>query len=294
MPTADSVGRVIHPFASGSWLAAQLAAGATPPQLVVVDVRLYLDGRSGYEAFERGHLPDALWVDLDRWLSRHGDPSEGRHPLPTPATFAEGMDHLGIGPDSTVIAYDDQSGTVAGRLVWMLRRLGVNAALLDGGLGAWSGPIQTGPGREPGPLNPSGFPVRPWPDQHLATTDELRQPAPDGHRRVVDARATERYRGEVEPVDPVAGHIPGAENLPLSGNLGPDSCYLPQQQLADRYAHLRDMDVVMYCGSGVSACHNLLALESLGQLGRLYVGSWSAWSNTAGLPVARGDEPASL
>ncbi len=283
---------MIHPFVSGSWLTDQRSAGAAPPQLVVADVRWYLDGSSGPEAFERGHLPGALWVDLDRWLARHGDPSEGRHPLPTPETFAAGMDHLGIGPDTTVIAYDDQSGTVAGRLVWMLRRVGVNAALLDGGLTAWTGPIETGPGRPPGPTGPATIPLRPWPQELLATTEELRGPSTDGRRRVVDARAAPRYRGEVEPIDPIAGHVPGAANLPLSGNLGPDGCALARDQLADRYAHLRDHDVVMYCGSGVSACHNLLALESLGQLGRLYVGSWSAWSNTEGLPIATGEAPA--
>ncbi|MFN0028648.1 MAG: sulfurtransferase [Acidimicrobiales bacterium] len=283
---------MINPFVPAAWLAEQLTSGAAPPRLVVADVRWYLDGRSGPEAFEKGHLPGALWVDLDRWLSRHGDPSEGRHPLPDPARFAEGMDHLGIGPASTVIAYDDQSGTVAGRLVWMLRRLGVDAAMLDGGLAAWPGPLEMGSGRTPGPLQPGGFPVLSWPAERLATTEELRQQSPDAQRLVVDARAAERYRGETEPIDPVAGHVPGAENLPLSGNLGPDGCYLPRQQLAERYAHLRDRDVVMYCGSGVSACHNLLALESLGQLGRLYVGSWSAWSNTEGLPIATGEEPA--
>lgn len=278
---------MIDPIVPASWVAAATAGGdgAAPDQRVVlVDVRWYLDGRSGLDAYRAGHLPGAVWIDLDRWLSSHGVPTEGRHPLPTPEVFAEGLGRLGIDAATTVVAYDDQQGLVAGRLVWMLRRLGQDAAVLDGGLAAWPGPLETGdgPSVEARPLDP-----RPWPAAAFATTDDVRnRPA---HVRVIDARAPERFRGETEPIDPQAGHIPGAESMPLSGNLDADGRFLPVAQLTKRYAHLDGDEVIAYCGSGVSACHDLLALEATGRIGRLYVGSWSAWSSTPGLAIATGD-----
>lgn len=288
---------MIAPIVSSTWLIERLAAA--PPThegrpLVVVDSRWYLDGRSGFAAYQQGHLPGAVWIDLDRWLSSHGAPSEGRHPLPTPEVFAEGMGAHGIGADSVVVVYDDQAGLVAGRLVWMLRRLGHDAAVLDGGLAAWTAsptapPLETGDGPTPAPRP---FPVQPWPADSFVTTDEVlaRDPATT---RLIDARAGERYRGETEPIDSQAGHIPGALSMPLTGNLGPDGCYLPVEQLAARYAPLLEdgAQVIAYCGSGVSACHDLIALEAAGHLGRLYVGSWSAWSSTPGLTVATGEQP---
>ena len=286
---------VIAPIVSAGWLADQLAASsgaaaASTPEadrpLVVVDARWYLDGRSGLAAYRSAHLPGAVWIDLDRWLSSHGEPSDGRHPLPSPETFAEGMRRHGIGDDSVVVAYDDQAGLVAGRLVWMLRRLGHDAAVLDGGISAWTGEIETGDGTLP---TPATFTAEPWPADAFVTTTEVAQRG--ANVRLIDARAGERYRGEIEPIDAQAGHIPGAESLPLTGNLGDNGCYLPLDSLRERYAHLRGAEVIAYCGSGVSACHDLLALEAVGQLGRLYVGSWSAWSSTPGLAVATGDQP---
>ncbi len=272
----------------------EVAAFAGRP-LVVVDSRWYLDGRSGEAAYRTGHLPGSVWIDLDRWLSTHGEPSEGRHPLPSPETFAEGMGRHGIGADTVVVVYDDQGGLVAGRLVWMLRRLGHDAAVLDGGLGAWPGPLDEGDGPT---VEAASFPVQPWPTAYFLTTDEVRERPPSA--RLIDARAGERYRGETEPIDPQAGHVPGALSMPLTGNLGPDGRFLPLEQLAARFAPLLaddagnpdpDAEIIAYCGSGVSACHNLLALEATGTLGRLYVGSWSAWSSTPGLPVATGEQP---
>jgi thiosulfate/3-mercaptopyruvate sulfurtransferase len=242
--------------------------------VVLADVRWYLDGRSGLDAYRSGHLPGAVFVDLDRWLAAH-DPSRGRHPLPEPGVFAEGMAQLGIGDDSTVVAYDDQCGVVAARLVWMLRSTGHDAALLDGGLAAYDGPLD----EEPPARARATFTARPWPAERLADIEDAAGGGPDV---VLDARAPERYRGETEPVDPRAGHIPGARNLPTRGHLDGDGRFLPVEAVRARFAAVGvtdATDVISYCGSGVTACHNLLALEHAGLgLGRLYPGSWSEYS----------------
>ena len=260
---------------------------ALPEGAVVCDVRWYLDGRPGVDAYRAGHIPGAVFVDLDRWLAGPPSAAEGRHPLPDPDVFAEGMASLGIGDDSVVVAYDDLGGMVAGRLVWMLRVLGRDAALLDGGLSSWTGPLESG-WNEPTP-RPGAFTARPWPADRLATADEVASPA--GATVVVDARAGDRYRGEVEPVDPRAGHIPGAVNVPFAENLlAPGGFFRPADELRARFTAAGiddDTDVVAYCGSGVSACHDLLALEAAGLgPGRLYPGSWSQWSADPSRPVA--------
>ncbi|MGD0809702.1 MAG: sulfurtransferase [Acidimicrobiales bacterium] len=250
--------------------------------LAIADVRWYLDGRSGREAFERGHLPGAVFVDLDEWLS--GDPraGRGRHPLPDPGKFAAGMSALGIGDGTVVVAYDDQGGVIAARLVWMLRATGHEAALLDGGLDSYSGPMTTGEQA----AAPARFTARPWPSRLLAGIDDASDPS----NVVLDARGRDRYHGENEQVDPQAGHIPGALSVPCRENLGTDGRFLPVEDLRQRFTDAgvtAGTPVVSYCGSGVTACHNLLALElcGLGQ-GRLYPGSWSEYSATPGRPVA--------
>jgi thiosulfate/3-mercaptopyruvate sulfurtransferase len=250
-------------------------------------VRYYLDGRSAHEAFDRGHLPGAVFVDMDTWLSTKGAPADGRHPLPTPETFAEGMGRIGVSDTTPVVAYDDSGGTTAARLVWMLRSLGHPAALLDGGMLAYDGPLSTDEAvRQPGSFTP-----RPWPGDRLATIDDASDPT----RIVIDARDAARYRGETEPIDPIAGHIPGARNLPCRANVDDDGRFATPEALRARFAEAGITDgstVVSYCGSGVTACHNLLALEraGLGQ-GRLYPGSWSQYSNTPDRDIAVGDEP---
>ena len=253
---------------------------------VLCDVRWYLDGRSGLEAYESGHLPGAVFVDLDEDLTGPPGPEEGRHPLPSAAAFARSMGELGIGPDDTVVAYDDSGGMSAGRLVWMLRVLGQQAALLDGGVAAWDGPLEA----RSTVRTPVDVAVRPWPDRAFVDIDEVAAGADD--RVLLDARAPERFRGEVEPVDPRAGHVPGALNAPFTANLA-DGRFRPADELAEGYRALgvRDgADVVVYCGSGVSACHDLLAMEHAGLgRGRLYVGSWSQWSHTD-RPAATGGE----
>jgi len=254
---------------------------------VLADVRWYLDGRSGRAAYDEGHLPGAVFVDLERWLAAHGDRAEGRHPLPAPEVFAEGMSRLGIGDDTTVVAYDDAGGVIAARLVWMLRATGHDAALLDGGLTAYDGRLST----EPEAVGTSAtFTPRPWPRDRLADVEDATKPA----TTVLDARNRDRYRGDDEPVDPRAGHIPGAVNVPCRENIDSSGRLLPSEQLRNRLRAAGvedDADVVSYCGSGVTACHTLLVMEHVGiGRGRLYPGSWSAYSRTE-RPVATGDAP---
>jgi thiosulfate/3-mercaptopyruvate sulfurtransferase len=271
---------VIEPFVSAEWL--QSHAGAVVP----ADVRWYLDGRSGRAAYQGGHLPGAVFVDLDAVLAGPPAPAVGRHPLPDPQTFSDGLAALGIGDRNTVIAYDDAGGVVAARLVWMLRATGHDAAVLDGGVAAWPGPLEHGTGtrRPPERLTP-----RHWPPELLATGDDAASSA----NVVLDARARERYRGEQEPIDSRAGHIPGARSFPCRDNLGRDGRLLTAEELRQRLDAVgvkADTPVVSYCGSGVNACHNLLVLEHTGiGDGRLYPGSWSQWSADPSRPTATGD-----
>jgi thiosulfate/3-mercaptopyruvate sulfurtransferase len=269
---------VIPPVVDTAWWQAHCDG------VVLADVRWYLDGRSGRAAHDAGHLPGAVFVDLDRWLAAPATPSAGRHPLPAPEVFAEGMASLGIGDDDTVLAYDDGGGVTAARLVWMLRVTGHEAALLDGGLTAYDGPLETA-----SPVRPRAtFTPRPWPAERLADASDAVDPA----NVVLDARAPERFRGEVEPVDPRAGHIPGARNVPVREHLDGAERFLPAYVLRERFAAAgvtEGSSVVSYCGSGVTACHNLLALEHAGfGPGRLYAGSWSQYSADPDRPIATG------
>ncbi len=254
--------------------------------LVLADVRWYLDGRSGRAAYEAGHLPAAVFVDLDRWLAGPASPAAGRHPLPDPEVFAEGMASLGIGANDRVVAYDDAGGVVAARLVWMLRALGCDAALLDGGLQAYDGPLEQAAHSR---LR-AAFAPRPWPAELLAGLDDLADPG----LVLLDARDRERYRGEVEPVDARAGHVPGARSVPCRENLYASGRLLPVEELRRRFTAAGvepGRPVVAYCGSGVTACADLLALEHAGLgRGRLFPGSWSQYAATE-RPAATGDAP---
>jgi thiosulfate/3-mercaptopyruvate sulfurtransferase len=261
----------LPPFVDAAWLAAHRA------DVVVADVRWYLDGRSGAAAFEAGHLPGAVFVDLERGLAAPADPARGRHPLPDPEVFAAEMRRAGIGDAATVVAYDDAGGVIAARLVWMLRATGHAAALLDGGLSATGEPLETG-AVEPAPAR---FTPRPWPADGLAEIDELDAPG----RVLIDARDHDRWAGVTEPVDPRPGHIPGARNVPARAMLDDRGRLLPDETLREqlRGAGVSDDagDVVASCGSGVTACHTLLVLEALGRPGaRLFPGSYSQWSRT--------------
>jgi thiosulfate/3-mercaptopyruvate sulfurtransferase len=269
---------MIGPVVDGDWWLSRR------DQVVLADVRWYLDGRSGRAAYDAGHLPGAIFVDLDRWLAGPASPAAGRHTLPDPATFAEGMAALGIADGDTVVAYDDAGGVIAARLVWMLRATGHEAALLDGGLTAYDGPMESEAAHRPSAV----FTTRPWPAGRLAELSD----AVDPSQVVLDARDPARFRGDVEPVDPRAGHIPGARSLPCRDNLDSRGRFLPVPELRARFAAVgvsAEDSVVSYCGSGVTACHNLLALEHAGLgAGRLYSGSWSQYSHTD-RPAATGE-----
>jgi thiosulfate/3-mercaptopyruvate sulfurtransferase len=248
---------------------------------VLADVRSYLDGRVGRDAYESGHLPGAVFVDLDEQLADHTDPSLGRHPLPRPEAFARAMADAGIADDDIVVAYDDAGGVMAARLVWMLRATGHDAALLDGGIQAFGGPLET----DTPPRPPARFSARPWPPDRLASIEDAADPA----NVVIDARQRERFHGAEDDLDPRFGHIPGARSLPCRENLAPDGRFLPVEALRAKLADVGitgDEPVVSYCGSGVTACHNLLAIEHAGLGGgRLFPGSWSQWSRDPDRPI---------
>ncbi len=279
---------MIDPFVDAAALDRLLDGDAE--RVVVVDSRWYLDGRSGADAHAAGHIPGAVFVDLDRWLAAPPSAAAGRHPLPQPEVFAAGMSAAGIGDDSLVVAYDDAGGVIAARIVWMLRALGVEAAVLDGGIDAWQ---RAHPGqaleRGAGDVSPASFTARLWPDAALASIDETQQRAADGSALVLDARTIDRYRGETEPVDARAGHIPGAASFSCRDNVAADGTLLSVDTLRDRLTALgaADRPVISYCGSGVTACHTLLALEHAGFApGRLYPGSWSQYAANPARPVA--------
>jgi thiosulfate/3-mercaptopyruvate sulfurtransferase len=260
----------------------------TPP--VVLDVRWRLDAPDGRDAYRAGHLPSARYVSLDDELAAHGEPTDGRHPLPDAADFQATVRGWGVSDGDTVVAYDDWLSYGASRAWWMLADAGVDARVLDGGLSAWraaGGALETGDGPAPVPgdvvLAPGRLP--------RLTMDEAAELARTGI--LLDVRAGERYRGETEPMDPRAGHIPGARNLPTAGNSDADGRFLPVPALRERFADLGpdEAPVGVYCGSGVSASHAALALVLAGRTPSLYPGSWSQWSNHPDRPVATGDLP---
>lgn len=274
---------MVPPIVDAAWLRDHRDA------VVVADVRWYLDDRDGRSAYDAGHIPGAVFVDLDEDLAAPGSPAEGRHPLPEPADFAAAMGRLGIGDDDAVVAYDDQGGVMAARLVWMLRATGHDAALLDGGIAAYDGPLET----DARSRAPKRFAARPWPADRVASIDD----AADRANVVLDARQRERYLGEPSPLDPRAGHIPGARSLPARENLDEEGRFLPVDELRRRLA-AAGVDgaapVVSSCGSGVTACHTLLVMEHAGlRPGRLYPGSWSQWSSDPARPAETGGDVAS-
>ncbi len=267
----------VPPIVDVDWLSANYSV------VIVCDARYYLDGRDNWAAYLDGHLPGARFVDMDTVLSSAPGPIVGRHPMPTPERFAAGLAELGIGNDAAVVAYDDLGGGIAGRLVWMLRQLGQPAALLSGGISAWKGTIERGAVD----VDPVDREVLGWPPGAFVDADDVQNHI-DAGGVVADSRSPERYRGETEPIDPRAGHIPGAINLPFVENLSTaGGTFRPVHELVDRFAGAGvDGESIVYCGSGVSACNNLLAMEAAG-LGRarLYVGSWSGWSSDPARPA---------
>ncbi|MEU6576316.1 sulfurtransferase [Streptomyces sp. NPDC046805] len=272
---------------------AHALAGDRPP--VLLDVRWQLsvtkaagaaefDGRAAYEA---GHLPGAVFVDLDEELAS-APGKGGRHPLPDLAEFGTAMRRAGVSSGRPVVVYDGGQGWAAARAWWLLRWTGhPDVRVLDGGLPAWEGPLATD---VPTPAEGDFEPVPGV--AGLLDADGAAALARSG--LLLDARAGERYRGEVEPIDPVGGHIPGAVSAPTTRNVGPDGRFLPAAELRARFASLGASDAVpvgVYCGSGVSAAHEVLALAVAGIPAALYAGSWSEWSADPSRPVAVGPDP---
>jgi thiosulfate/3-mercaptopyruvate sulfurtransferase len=255
---------------------------------VLLDVRFKLGDPDGARHYAAGHIPGAVYVDLDTELAAPPSPQCGRHPLPDLTDLQESARRWGIRQGDSVVAYDDWGGMGAARAWWLLRWAGVaDVRLLDGGLGGWVAaglPLQTETGMpEPGDvvLTEGNMPT--------LDADAAAALARDGV--LFDARATERYRGEVEPLDPKAGHIPGARSMPTTENLDETGHFRSIAQLRERFEVAGNSTVGVYCGSGVTAAHEVLALAAAGIDAALYPGSWSQWSNDPARPVATGQTP---
>jgi thiosulfate/3-mercaptopyruvate sulfurtransferase len=280
--------RLPAPVVGVAWLREHL----DHPALRVVDARWSLAGPSGREQYLAGHVPGAVFVDADTELSSPGE-GPGRHPVPDAAKLARVLGERGIGDEHVVVAYDDAGGSVASRLWWLYRHFGHGgrAAVLDGGIGAWTDaglPLSTEI-----PAHPAATWTPGDARDDVVGTDEV-MGLLAGSTLLLDARAGERYRGETEPIDPQAGHIPGAVSAPFADNLAPDGLFRTADELRERYLGLGagERPVVAYCGSSLTATHDLLALELAGLDGaRLYEGSWSHWSSGADRPVATGSTP---
>ncbi|MEM9201371.1 MAG: sulfurtransferase [Actinomycetota bacterium] len=268
------------PTVSADWLADHL----DDDDLVVVDSRWSLDGGPGRAGFEAEHISSAVFADLDVDLSAPASPDAGRHPLPTAENFAASMARLGIGDESRVVVYDDAGGAIAARLWWMLDVLGRPAAVLDGGLAAWSGPTGSGSVE----AAPAVFSPMSWPAHRVITKADL-EASLGGAMTILDARSPDRY-ADGGPADPRPGHIPGAVNAPVGANFT-DGRFRDGDDLAEHYGDLGadGDDVVAYCGSGVTACADLLGRRLAGLPdAKLYVGSWSQWGADESLPCETG------
>jgi thiosulfate/3-mercaptopyruvate sulfurtransferase len=271
-------------------LAQRLSSGL-PPR--ILDVRWTVTEPDGRDAYLAGHIPGAVYVDLDTELSDHSVTGRGRHPLPSADALQRSARRWGLNPGDPVVIYDDWGNQAAARAWWLLRAAGIDdVRLLDGGWAEW---------------RRGGLPaeiVAAQPDLGtvgIESLDGLPSIDADGaaerassrHHMLLDARTTARYRGDEEPLDPRAGHIPGAVSAPTAANLADDSTFLPPDDLRQRFAALGagELPVAVYCGSGVTATHQIAALAIAGYEAALYPGSWSEWSSTPGRPVATGPDP---
>lgn len=267
-------------------LVALLESDAPP---VLADVRWTLAGGPAEADFLAGHVPGAQWVDLERDLSAPPGPG-GRHPLPPPEVFSAAMQRIGVRGDRPVVAYDGAASLAAARLWWLLTDAGhARVRVLDGGLAAWvaaGGPTGSGPAT---PVLPGTFVARSGHRATVAGESIAAQLAAGTGLRLVDVRAAERYSGASELIDPVAGHIPGAVNLPATGLQDAHGRFLRPATLASRFAEAGvDTEAVLYCGSGITAAQSLLALESAGGSAAIYPGSWSDWIRDPSHPIATG------
>ena len=271
---------------------AALLAGGEPPALL--DVRWRLGGPPGRELYRAGHLPGAVFTDLDRDLAAPPG-AGGRHPVPAAADFQAAMRRTGVRGDGMVVVYDDADSTAAARAWWLLRYFGHPLVrVLDGGFRGWAAagrPVTSGDSPGDAAAEPGDFTATPG-QLVLLDADDAAVLAAAGV--LLDARAAERYRGEVEPVDPVAGHIPGAVSAPTADNVTADGTFRSAAELAARFAALgatAGRPVAAYCGSGVTAAHEVLALTLAGIPAGLYAGSWSEWITDPSRPVATGPTP---
>lgn len=282
----------MSPLVDVEWLAAHLE----DEHVRVVDVRWYLGAPArGPAAYASGHLPRAVFADLGSDLAGSSASGPGRHPLPSTESFVDSLSRLGIGRDTTVVAYDDAGGAIAARLWWLLGYFGLaGGRVLDGGIGAWTA---LGLALSIEPFHPAAAPRLELAPRAAAVVDKAGVARMLGAGAVVlDARARDRYEGRSEPIDARPGHVPGARSAPFVENLvAPAGRFLERDALSARYRALGALDareVVCYCGSGVTACHDLLALTILGRSDALlYEGSWSDWARDAALPAATGPEP---
>lgn len=283
-----------HVLVDVAHVAADLQLGSTPDPAagppLLLDVRWALGMTDGHAQYLVGHLPGAVYVDLETELAAPPSPAEGRHPLPSASSFQEAARRWGVTSGSRVVVYDAAGGTSAARAWWLLRYFGVpDVRILDGGLQAWARaglPVEVGEvahARGDVVVRPGHLPV--------LDADDAAELAEEGI--LLDARAGERYRGEAEPVDPRAGHVPGAISAPTTGNLGEDGCFLDDAALLERFAGLGvdTQPVGVYCGSGVTASHEVAALAAVGISAALFPGSWSQWSNDPSRPAATGARP---
>lgn len=274
-------------FVSADELNDMLASSAA---VRVIDVRWRLDLPDGRTEYLSGHVPGAVYVPLDEELATHGAPSEGRHPLPSVVTLQTAARRWGVRAGDTVVAYDDAKGIAAARAWWLLRQAGVDVRLLAGGIRGWRDAgfaVETDdvvPARGDIVLTPIG-------GDALSIDEAAAFPASG---ILLDVRAPERYRGETEPIDPIAGHIPGARNLPTTVHLESDGSLRDLDSIRASFAAVGvvpGVPVAAYCGSGVTAAHTALVLDEIGIDAKVFPGSWSQWSNTPGRPVATGAQP---
>lgn len=288
----------LSPLITTDALAAALESDhAAPAGWVVFDCRFDLaKPEAGRRVYEEGHIPGARYADLDKDLSGAVGPHDGRHPLPDREQFRDWLGAQGVGPQTRVVSYDDASGAFAARLWWLLRWLGHEyAAVLSGGMAAWQAA-----GLDSSDEMPTAAQFSPYPETGLNPAMVVSASAIPGElaaaKQLVDVRAPERYSGAVEPLDPVAGHVPGAVNFPFQNNLDAGGLFLDaatiRSQVEDFIGGRSSDEVIAMCGSGVTACHLLLAMEAAGLRGaRLYPGSWSEWIRDPERPVARGPDP---
>lgn len=265
-----------------------LIAEGAPVRLI--DVRWRLDRPDGYADYLEGHLPGAVYVALDTDLALHGAPAEGRHPLPPHEALQAAARRWGVNDGDIVVAYDDAGSVAAARAWWLLRRAGVDVRVLDGGFGKWVAtgrPVQSGD-----VLVPEGNVTLGESLEGELSIDEAAV-LPE-HGVLLDVRVAPRYRGETEPIDPIAGHVPGAINLPAAAHIAADGTMVDAETLRAAFAAAgvtEGTQVAAYCGSGINAAHTALALAEVGIDAKVYSGSWSQWSNTPGRPVAVGATP---